>query len=134
MAIQVMVACNDPDNGNFVGKFHMLEVVAGSDSMEFEGPWDQGEGIVFRLEGDGQKARVGRIVVPILHYREWTGNWCWNTIWVRWDKALEIINYLGRQHAQGWHMSCGPDGIFQAFNERHQITPAEWKLNNERKL
>lgn len=129
MAIRIDVACNDPDNGNFIGKFHMLQVTAGDDDMEFEGPLYQSDGITFSVK-DG-RARFGRIRVPILQSKDWVGNWCWNSVWVRWPDALKVINYLGKQTVQGWHMSCGPELLYDAFNARREITPAEWKRNNE---
>jgi hypothetical protein len=129
MAIHVDFACNDPDNGNPVGKFHQLQVQAGVDDMEFEGPCYQRDGVIFRMEGE--MAHVGRLRIPVLAYRSWVGNWCWDRIYVSWVHALEIINYLGKLEKQGWHMSCGPEQLFEAFNERHAITPAEWKTNTE---
>jgi len=129
MAISVDFACNDPDNGNFVGKFHMMQVRAGDDDMEFDGPWSQSEGITFSAK-DG-KARIGRIIVPFWSYRQWVGNWCWDSISVSWVEALRIINYVGKNKAGGWHMSNGPTELFDAFNERHEITPLEWKASNE---
>ena len=131
MAIHVDFACNDPYNGNFVGKFHMMSVRAGEDDIDFEGPWNQSEGITFRIAED--HAYVGRLKVPIWSYREWVGNWCWNSITVSWDEALKIINYLGKSKTGGWHMSEGPTELFEAFNERQEITPMEWKANNEKR-
>ena len=109
----------------------MLQVRAGADDMEFDGPCYQSDGIRLRVERGF--AYVGRIKVRCLSYQSWVGNWCWDSIAVAWPDALKIINYLGRQKAQGWHMSCGPDTLFDAFNERHAITPAEWKESNEKR-
>lgn len=128
MSVRVDFFCNDPDNGIFVGKFHRMQVSCGDLDMEFEGPWFQKEGIVFRLDNGGEHAIIGRLRIPILGYRERVGNWCWNAIWVPWPRALEIINYLGRNKVQDWHMIEGPCKLFDAFNERHVITPLEWRV------
>lgn len=140
MAISVDFACNDPDNGIYVGKFHMMQVRAGADDMDFDGPCYQSDGITFKIietpivgsiSNQHLFAQVGRLKVPIYGYREWVGNWCWNSISVSWVEALKIINYIGKNKTGGWHMSNGPTDLFDAFNERHEITPLEWKANNE---
>lgn len=130
MAIHIDFACNDPDNGNYVGKFHMLQVRAGDIDMEFDGPCYQSDGITFSVGAD-RIARIGRIKVYTHSYQNWVGNWCWDSIAVAWPDMLKVINYLGRQQKQGWHMSSGPTALFDAFNERHAITPAEWKAESD---
>ena len=124
MAVSIDFCCNDPDNGNYVGKFHMMQVRCGDIDLEFDGPWSQSEGITFRV--DGGFAFIGRIKVKALAYREWVGNWCWNSISVAWPDALRIINYLGNSNG-GWHLSGGDADLFDAFNERKAITPQEWR-------
>jgi hypothetical protein len=131
MAIWVDVACNNPDNGIFVGKFHMMSVRAGADDLDFEGPWSQYDGVTFLAME--KFARIGRIRVPIHAYKQWYGNWCWDSIAVSWPDMLKIVNYLGNNRKRGWHMTNGPDDLFTAFNERHEITPMEWKFNNEKR-
>jgi hypothetical protein len=129
MAIHVDFACNNPDNGNPVGKFHMMQVRAGDIDMEFEGPCYQSDGI--RFNSDRGTTRVGRIKVNALSYKSWVGNWCWDSITVSLKDALRIINYVGRQTKQGWHMSCGSEILFDAFDKRHAITEEEWHAENE---
>jgi hypothetical protein len=101
--------------------------------MEFEGPIYQSDGVTLMVDSSGRFAKIGRLTVDILGYHAWAGNWCWDRISVAWPEALKIINYLGSLEKQGWHMSCGPTELFDAFNARHAITPAEWKANNEQR-
>ena len=129
MAITVSFACNDPNNGNFLGRFDRLEVDAGELHIELEGERTVEVDFDFPILGGGGKVQVGRFKIPGLAYKDWYGNWCWNAASFTWVEALRIINYLGS--LKGWRMTEGPSDLFEAFNERQEITPMEWKANNE---
>jgi hypothetical protein len=133
MAISISFACNNPDNGNFTGRFDKLEVDAGNLHLEFESADYPSRGIPVSFEfpvtnGYG-KVKVGRLEVQGLSYKNWYGNWCWDMARFTWCDALAIINYLGRSKV--WRMVDGDTDLFEAFNERREITPLEWKANNE---
>lgn len=123
MAVSIDVSCNDPDNGNFVGKFTMLQVRCGDIDLEFEGPWPQSRGMSFSVNNG--KAQIGRIKVPILGYGNWVGNWCWDSISVKWPDALRIIEHLGKRTE--WHCAGGVCELCDAFDARRKISPKEWK-------
>jgi hypothetical protein len=131
MAITVSFACNDPNNGNFLGGFEKLGVDAGELHMELEGDmYDLVRvNFDFPVTNGGGTVKVGRIKVPGLAYKSWYGNWCWDAAWFSWVEALRIINYVGK--LKHWRMVDGPSDLFEAFNDRHEITPMEWKKNNE---
>ena len=133
MAITLNFACNDPDNGNFIGKFDKMEVDGGDLHMEFECSLYPSKGVPVSfkfpvINGDGT-ARVGKLKLRGLWYKPWYGNWCWDAVWFSWVDALAIINYVGK--LKYWRMTEGPCALFEAFNERHKITPMEWKAENE---
>jgi len=130
MAITLNFACNNPDNGEFIGDFDRLDLSAGDLYMEFEGS-DTTVLFDFPVRGGYGTVKVGGKEWTSLAYTEWYGNWCWNAASFTWVEALEIINYLGRVH--GWRMTEGPCELFEAYNERHEITGMEWKAENERK-
>jgi hypothetical protein len=128
MAITLNFACNDPDNGNFVGRFDRMDLDAGDLHMEFEGSETSVE-FDFPTRGGYGNVTVGEKQTTSLAYKEWYGNWCWNAASFTWVEALEIINYLG---ATGeWSMTDGPCSLFDAFDKRHAITQTEWKTENE---
>lgn len=126
MAITLNFACNDPDNGNFTGRFDRMEVDGGDLHMEFECGCHPSQGVRIRFE---EVAKIGRKKIQYLQYKNWYGNWCWDAIWVRWPEALEVINYVGT--LKHWRMVDGPSSLFEAFNDRHVITPQEWRAENE---
>ena len=129
MAITLNFACNDPDNGNFIGRFDRMDVDAGTLHMELEGGSESIISFDFPIRGGYGTVKIGDREWTGLYYREWYGNWCWNAAGFTWVEALEIINHLG---ATGeWRITDGPSALFEAFNERSQITPMEWKAENE---
>jgi hypothetical protein len=130
MAITLNFACNNPDNGNFIGHFDRMDVDAGDLHMEFEGS-EETITFDFPARGGYGSVTINEEHFPSLAYNEWYGNWCWNAASFTWVEALTIINYLG---AKGWSMTEGPCELFDAYKDRHQITPLEWKAENERKI
>lgn len=129
MAITLNFACNDPDNGNFIGRFDRMELSAGDLFIEFEGGAESIIEFNFPIRGGYGKVKIGDREWPALAYTEWYGNWCWNAARFTWVEALEIVNYLGS--LGWWRMTDGPSTLFEAFNERSEITPLEWKAENE---
>ena len=130
MAITVNFACNDPRNGDCLGKFERFDVDGGDLHMEFEGPETEIK-FDFPITNGYGVVTVGNQQFHALAYRNWYGNWCWDAACFSWDVALAIINHLG---ASGdWRMTEGPCSLFDAFDARHQITPQEWKDENEAK-
>ena len=131
MANTLHFACNDPDNGNFAHGFAMMEVDGGDLHMEFENSSFRKVPVHFdfALERGPGKVKVGRLEVEALSYKSWYGNWCWDAVSVSLVNALTVINYVGK--LKGWRMTDGPCSLFEAFNDRHCITPQEWKTENE---
>jgi hypothetical protein len=129
MAITLNFACNNPDNGEFVGIFDRMDLDAGSLHIEFEGDHESIISFGFPMRGGYGTVKIGDREWPSLAYREWYGNWCWNGASFTWVEALEIINYLGSLGC--WRMTEGPSYLFHAFNDRGAITPMEWKSENE---
>lgn len=131
MAITLNFACNNPDNGVFVGRFDRMDLDAGDLHMEFEGGAESIIAFDFPIRGGYGTVKIGDREWTSLAYREWYGNWCWNAALFTWVEALEIVNYLGG--SGWWRMTEGPCELFDAYNARHEITPLEWKANNENK-
>jgi hypothetical protein len=128
MAISVSFACND-ERGNPVGKFNALDVSAGAIDMRIQGPLDESDGVDIAFEfpvlnGYG-KVKIADITIEGYSYTNWYGNWCWDMVRMNWSDMLKIVNHLAK--LPDWHMEEGPCDLFDAFNDRHEITPLEWK-------
>jgi hypothetical protein len=127
----IMLACNNPDNGEFTGECDFIEFDSGSGDIEIR---MQGRSVTVNFERKGHRdggpatgdctLRVGRITIPALGYESWVGNWCWDEARVRHVFALKVLNYLIRR---GWHCEEGPSEFFDAINSGRQLTPNEWK-------
>lgn len=126
MPITVMLCCNDPNNGLFLGKAESIEV----GDIELEGPSiaisykEQKLSRASPMEGE-HTLRIGRLQVPALGYKTWVGNWCWDAAKVRGVHALRILNFLAAK--PHWHCTQAVCEIYEAFNDRRKITPDEWK-------
>jgi hypothetical protein len=131
MAVRVNFACNDPDNGDCLGRFNHMDVDAGDLHMEFEGYYDEEDGcpveFSFATRSGMGRVKVGSLEVQAFAFRGWYGNWCWDGVSVSWVDALALINQLGPD----WRMTEGPCLLFDAFEARHEISPQEWRAEND---
>lgn len=96
------LACNDPDNGNFLGEVHAVDICSGA------------------LECDGRIfARPLKLVVlddairlsgkrwPVKDSRDWIGNWCWNYYAMLPVTVVAFAMWLKKRNLfSGWEGSC----------------------------
>jgi hypothetical protein len=54
-------------------------------------------GPVCRVEG-GMLLRFSRHRFPVLGFREWVGNWCWNAVTMSHNEALRLCRALPQLH------------------------------------
>lgn len=125
MPLQVMLCCNDWRNGNFLGRAESVEI----HDVSLEGGSVTCNWINKRINSaksyEGTSTlRIGRLLVPCLGYKTWVGNWCWDCATVRAVHALKIINYLAKSR---FHAIEAEAEIYEAVNDRHVVTPDEWK-------
>lgn len=95
--VLVMLATNNPDNGNDTGRLSCLEIHPSSIDCP-----------ALRLECVGREptcsvglslekvsyVRIGRKTFPVGGHSNWCGNWCWRAVWVRRDVAARMANHL----------------------------------------
>ena len=95
--VLVMLATNDPSNGNDTGCVSCVEIHIGSNL-----------GSALRLECVRREptcavrcslekvsyVRIGRKTFPISVHRNWYGNWCWRAVWMCNDAAARMVNHL----------------------------------------
>ncbi len=101
IAVTLHVACNDPDNGMFTGKFDAAEIsAAGCDTIiRLDGPDTRIAEIRDPSCTPKSRLRVGRLVMPLYGSREWVGSWCWDAYKILLPDAVRVLNYLKRR---GW--------------------------------
>lgn len=106
------IACNDPDNGCFIGRAPWLQI----GSIEFEARRSEPK-IVELASGD---IRLAGKTWPVSRSKEWYGNWCWNRylisdgtqtpqLWL-----ADFIFWLWKRDL--YRVSCGPDKFGLWFN------------------
>jgi hypothetical protein len=127
MALLIELACNDPNNGQFLGFADFAEIAGirmqgGRVTVDYSN--EQVRSARRHIDGH-YTLRVGRIIVPHWHHHSWYGNWCWEAFSVTWPYALKVLNYLAKQ--RDWHCEEGPQGIYDAINSRKRVTPEEWR-------
>jgi len=107
------LACNDPDNGEWRGRFREVNITFGlrdalDDSVELEAPY------AFKVrEQDGVLVIRGKRY-PYRRRKSWFGNWCWD-MWIldRRDikRLVRDLRSTGR-----WSCTTGPTRWFEWFN------------------
>lgn len=87
--IRVDVACNDPDNGVFLGRAPMVQIGI----CEFEGQWWNVERSP-RFVVVGDTIRWSGKLWPYSRYKYGLGNWCWDAFWMPAPTAADLVNWF----------------------------------------
>lgn len=104
MTVEISMACNDPDSGNFAGYVSQISL---PDSMLHLTAIAWG---ITTFRGCPQLREIpGHFVLsgkrwPFIHRRDWVGNWCWNSYTVDHDTATKFLTWLHRKdtfHCEG---------------------------------
>lgn len=101
--ISVSFCCNDPNNGNFTGRFDAVHI--GDDLLHLEGKYHPERGLKIATDftggggGWGASPAKGRIKISrryfeIHGYTYGFGNWCWDLFMIAPRVAIDLINYL----------------------------------------
>ena len=100
--IPVHLCCNDPDNGHFSERVWSLQI---GYNMEFEsrtwiswrqGPW--GPRMRYLVDGDPSRPLIRAVSIagrhfPVVYYKPWYGNWCWDLVHMPGAAVLELLNW-----------------------------------------
>lgn len=113
--IRIDFACNDPDNGCFVGRVCQIQLAG--EVLELEAA--QWTGLSFRgcpTIGFGQRAvTVSGRTWPTVRRTRWYGNWCWDAVWMLHPDALQFLAWLhGRRQ---WRASVGLEALMDAWRD-----------------
>lgn len=112
--IQVMLCCNDPDNGLFDGRLSGLEI---GPNMKFSST--QWTGPAIRWVGTNGMRIAGK-TFNFDGYRNWVGNWCWDCVTMRGDEVLKLLNWPRFRHF--FDIDEGEERLFNWFK-----AGGEWK-------
>jgi hypothetical protein len=112
----VSLACNDPDNGIFMGHAdHATFHYEGVDLSLYHLDWYRGCRVTYVKEGG---IRISRRVFKYRREKEWYGNWCWNAFLFDRLEARRLLRYL--RDSGRWHAEEGPSRLFRWFNREEK--------------
>lgn len=63
--------------------------------------------------------KFGRMVIRLLGYSTWVGNWCWDSALFKIEDAARIINYCKRA---GWTVAEGEIHLYDKYQDGSDIT------------
>ena len=120
MNLNLMLCCNNPDNGLFAGKVSDIHIeLPNGESVQLNGS-------PIRVSFIAQtEIRIGRTRAVMLNCREWVGNWCWDLVTVSGGSARIIANYL---KSMGWSCQLAPTELYNRWLEAEPIEAEEWNL------
>lgn len=118
--VSIHMACNDPANGNFVGRVSQIEVASGMLELTARAwspcPKLREEDRTFILAGKRW---------PFVRRQSWVGNWCWDGYALTRADATDFLVWLHRRNLftceGGWVELC------DAWETEPPLRlPAEW--------
>lgn len=114
-SVSVMFACNNPDNGLFIGRFENLALSFGANGdaqhLSINGPSRK---LTFL---NGNKLRVCRRTLPIGRRREWVGNWCWDEVTLCPLGTARLLNALKDAR---WTPEAGTEELFEIMRDSNR--------------
>ncbi len=140
--VEIMLAVNDPDNGNFTGKIEKVEfIIRAKDwtpaALELDNQFWPPATVVFKPPFKKHKrtyVKIGRRKYPIDGYGTWVGNWCWNVVVVSPYWAAKIANYLMEMKVDDeykWAVESGWTELFEKWQRRELFTEEDFKETRE---
>lgn len=115
-AVTVLLACNDPDNGNFEGMCRAVEFPG--DFLELTS-YDNGRILRF---GDDCFFLSGKRW-PIVGYKSCYGNWCWDAVRLEIPVAADFLTWLRRRDL--FDVDSGWCEIFEWFKGERPAPPRD---------
>ena len=111
----ISIACNNPDNGHFIGRFHAIHYGNDQDMEITCRYWGSRAGARVTYLDD-KRVRISRRIFRFEREKEWFGNWCWNALWMEHKEARRLIRYL--RESGTWHCEAGPCRLYNWFNKQ----------------
>lgn len=124
--VSIALCCNDPDNGNFTGRFDAVDI--GSEILKLDNKYYPPKAPRLRYEMKSQgtqsgwgaspvegRIKVARRYFPVIGYKSWWGNWCWDCVLLEPEVALRFLNYL--KELDYFQPEYGLTVFFDTFND-----------------
>lgn len=117
-----LLSVNDGNNGLPTGHIDGVDVMGEEgDVLELRAcVWPPSRCPRF-TRGDGW-VRISRRKFPILGYKEWVGNWCWDAVSMGAADGAELLNYL---RELGWHCEGGISPYFEQWESGGKWRPSD---------
>jgi hypothetical protein len=112
--MNIHLACNDPNNGNFAGEFFAIEVDAGDGEeslLTIDNPLSP---LPMKIDREQRRLHIGHMKIHYTYSRDWYGNWCWNMYEIETRDVLRIIAYVRKHH---WVISDGYEKIVNRWDD-----------------
>lgn len=110
---RVSFACNDPDNGDFIGRAMAAQV----ESLGLY-PWDAelvhddwSRGCRLTVDDKLMKLRIHGVWFPFKARRSWFGNWCWEAF--EFERATGKRLLMLMRERGPWHCEAGASTFFR---------------------
>lgn len=108
--VRIDFACNDPDNGDFIGLVeHAAYHLDGYTEIELESPGLSP--LKFTILDEPHAIRLHRSIFPFVFRKVWYGNWCWDSF--TFDRPV-AKRLLWKLRAKGWRA----DNVSVVWTER----------------
>ncbi|HWP58983.1 MAG TPA: hypothetical protein VNL14_13910 [Candidatus Acidoferrales bacterium] len=89
--LRINLCCNNPDNGMFDGKAFAIEF---GDNLSLTSQFRGWSPRLTRGPGRSWLRIGGSPRCPVLSYKEWFGNWCWDSIVTDSRSAMRVLNWI----------------------------------------
>jgi hypothetical protein len=125
--ILVSFCCNNPDNGNALGRVVGIEIHGADVDIELESRDDRGSAFV-QLDTPPRGAnsrcdggvRIAGKSFGCYGYKTWFGNWCWDAARMAAVDVLGMVKFL---RDRGWSCTSAEEEFYDAFKEGEDLTP-----------
>lgn len=87
--IEVMLCCNNPNNGCFAGRLYAIEI---GPNMTFSGV-GYSDRDCMRMRWLTDKVALGGRHFEVSNHKEWVGNWCWDRVHMPGEDVLKLLNW-----------------------------------------
>lgn len=121
-SVVVMLAVNDPQNGNFAGDCISVDI---SDVIRVGG--DEAALPVAFVHDRSASANLGGVLVieteryRYWNYRGWVGNWCWDAARMKVEDVAKLLEQLRSAH---WTCVEAESALFDAWKTGEPLAPA----------
>lgn len=117
--LAIHLAINDPSNG--MATTHCCAVEVGYGFIELAASFH------CVIDDEKKSVLIRRRKFPFVGYESWTGNWCWDAVYVTYDVAADMLNYI--RTFKGTDFEAGEDQYWEKWASRELFVAADFTDN-----